>query len=94
LHVAVNRRTIDGQPPEGWVPDQKISMDDALYAYTYGGAYSSHEENSKGKIAPGYLADITIFSQDLFEIDPMKIHETKVLLTIFDGKVIYKNEEW
>lgn len=93
LHVAVNRKSTDGQPPQGWVPEQKISIHDALYAYTYGGSYSSHDENIKGKIATGQLADIIMFSQNLFEIDPLKIHETKVLLTIFDGKVIYKSEE-
>ncbi|MBL7858979.1 MAG: amidohydrolase [Cyclobacteriaceae bacterium] len=90
LHTAVNRRTIDGNPPDGWVPEQKISMHDALYAYTMGGAYSSGEEHVKGKIKPGYLADIILFSHDLFSIDPMKTHETKVVLTIFDGKVIYQ----
>jgi predicted amidohydrolase YtcJ len=94
LHTAVNRKTIDGKPPEGWVPEQRISIHDALYAYTFGGAYSSHEENSKGKIAPGYLADIIILSQDLFSIPPMKTHETKVVLTIFDGKVVFKDEAY
>lgn len=92
LHTAVNRKTIDGQPPEGWVPEQSISMQDAMYAYTFGGAFSSHDENIKGKIAPGYLADIIMFSQDLFSIDPMKTHKTKVVLTVFDGKVIYKED--
>lgn len=89
LHTAVNRKTIDGQPPEGWVPEQIISMHDALYAYTFGGAYSSHDQNKLGKIAPDYLADIIVLSQDLFTIDPMKTHETKVLLTVFDGRVVY-----
>ncbi len=91
LHTAVNRKTINGQPPKGWVPEQKISIQDALFAYTYGGAYSSHEENVKGKIAPGYFADIVVLSQDLFSIEPMKTHETKVLMTIFNGKIIYQN---
>lgn len=53
------------------------------------GAYSSFEENVKGEIKAGQLADIIIFSQDLFTIDPMKTHETKVVLTVFDGRVIY-----
>ncbi len=94
LHTAVNRRTIDGKPPEGWVPDQKISIQEALFAYTYGGAYSSSEENTKGKIASGYLADIVILSQDLFSIKPMNIHETKVLMTIFNGKIIYQDQKY
>ena len=89
LHTAVNRKTVDGNPPEGWVPEQKISMQDALYAYTMGGAFASGDEKVKGKIAPGYLADMIVFSHDLFSIDPMKTHEAKVVLTIFDGKIIY-----
>lgn len=90
IHCAVNRRTIDGQPPKGWIPQQRISVGDALRAYTQAGAFSSFEEIIKGHIAPGQMADIIVFSQDLFKIDPARIHETKVVLTIFDGKVIYR----
>jgi predicted amidohydrolase YtcJ len=90
LHVAVNRRTPDGFPPEGWISKNKITMAQALKAYTSAGAYSSFEENRKGQIKAGHLADIVVFSQDLFSIDPMKTHETNVVLTVFDGKVIYK----
>ncbi len=89
LHNAVNRRTIDGLPPNGWVAEQKVSIKDALVAYTQGGAYSSFEENIKGKIMPGYFADIIVFSQNLFEIAPMDTYKTKVTMTIFDGKIIY-----
>lgn len=90
LHSAVNRRTIDGQPPKGWIPQQRISIADALRAYTQTGAFASFEEGIKGRIAAGQLADLVVFSQDLFKIDPIRIHETKVVLTIFDGKVIYR----
>jgi predicted amidohydrolase YtcJ len=69
--------------------NQKISIAQAMKAYTYMGAYSSFEENLKGQIKPGQLADVIVFSQDLFTIDPMKTFETTVLLTVFDGKVIY-----
>ncbi len=89
IHVAVNRRTPEGLPENGWVPEQKISIAQALKAYTSMGAYSSFEENLKGQIKPGQLADIIVFSQDLFTIEPMKTFEAKVLLTVFDGKVIY-----
>lgn len=92
LHNAVNRRTPEGFPEGGWVPDQRVSIKDALVAYTQGGAYSSFEENIKGKILPGYLADIIVFSQDLFTIPSMDIYKTKVVLTIFDGKVIYEDK--
>jgi predicted amidohydrolase YtcJ len=91
LHVAVNRRTVTGQPRRGWVAEQRVSLGDALRAYTQAGAYSSFEEGVKGRIAPGMLADIVVFSQDLFKIDPMRIHETRVDLTVFDGKVIYQS---
>lgn len=91
LHSAVNRRTIDGQPPRGWVPEQRISIVDALRAYTHGGAYSSFEEGIKGRIATGMLADIVVFSQDLFKLEPIKIHETRVVLTIFNGKIIHSD---
>jgi len=89
LHVAVNRRTPEGYPKNGWLHEQKISVVKALQAYTSAGAYSSFEENLKGRIKEGQLADVIVFSQDLFTIDPMKIHETGVVLTVFDGKVIY-----
>lgn len=89
LHVAVNRRTPEGFPEEGWIADNKITITQAMKAYTAAGAYSSFEENLKGHIKTGQLADIIVFSQDLFTIDPMKTHETKVVLTVFDGKVIY-----
>ena len=91
LHVAINRRTLDGHPHKGWVSEQRINVADALRAYTQGGAYSSFEEAIKGRIAPGMLADIVVLSQDLFKIDPMRIHESRALLTVFDGKVIYQN---
>ncbi|MEY4930258.1 MAG: hypothetical protein RI909_982 [Bacteroidota bacterium] len=90
LHVAVNRRTPDGFPESGWIVDNKITIAQAMKAYTSAGAYSSFEENLKGQIKAGQLADIIVFSQDLFTIDPMKTHETKVVLTVFDGKVIYQ----
>lgn len=89
IHVAVNRRTPDGFPNDGWVVNQKISLAQALKAYTFGGAYSSFEEDRKGLLKQGFLADVIVFSDDLFEIDPMKTHEVKVVLTIVNGKVVY-----
>ncbi|MFN8334663.1 MAG: amidohydrolase [Cyclobacteriaceae bacterium] len=89
IHVAVNRRTPEGFPENGWIPEQKISMAQALKAYTSMGAYSSFEEKIKGTIEPGKLADLVVLSQDLFTIDPMKTYETNVVTTIFNGKIIY-----
>ncbi len=90
LHSAVNRRTMDGQPPNGWIPEQKISVADALKAYTVNSAYGSFDEKQKGKLMPGFLADLVILSQDLFSIPTMDIHKTKVLLTVVDGKEVFK----
>jgi predicted amidohydrolase YtcJ len=92
IHVAVNRRTPEGFPDNGWVPEQKITIEQALHAYTYMGAYSSFEESIKGTLEKGKLADFIILSQDLFSIDPMKIHETKVLSTMLGGKIIFERK--
>lgn len=92
IHVAVNRRDPKGFPEEGWVPAEKISIAQALKAYTFGGAYSSFEENKKGLIRSGYLADVVVLSEDLFEIESMRTHEVKVVLTIVDGKIVYEAE--
>lgn len=92
IHNAVNRRTIEGLPEGGWIPEQKISIKDAMIAYTQGGAYSSFEENVKGKILPGYYADLIVLSQDLFSIPSMDIYKTKVIYTFFDGKMMYETK--
>lgn len=89
LHNAVNRRTVDGKPAGGWLPEQRVTLDAALRAYTSEAAYASHEEKIKGRIEPGLLGDIIVLSQNLFEIDPIKIHETKVLLTVVGGQTVH-----
>ena len=91
LHNAVNRRTIDGEPPGGWLPEQRVSVLQALIAYTQGGAYASFEEQRKGRISAGQLADLIVMDRDLFTIDPMEIGKSRVILTVFDGKVIYSD---
>ena len=88
IHTAVNRRTITGLPPQGWIPEERVSVETALRAYTINGAYASREENQKGAIRPGLLADIIVLSQDIFTIPPMDIHKTRVDLTIFNGRII------
>ncbi len=90
IHVAVNRRTPEGFPEGGWIPEQKISIGKALLAYTRAGAYASFEEDVKGQIKVGMLADVVVLSKNLFTIDPMQIASTEVVTTIFDGKVIYE----
>jgi predicted amidohydrolase YtcJ len=88
IYAAVTRRTLDGNHPDGWTPEQKITVAEAVRAYTMGSAYASFEEGIKGSIEPGKLADLIVLSDDVFTIDPVKIADAKVYLTIFDGRVI------
>jgi predicted amidohydrolase YtcJ len=92
IHVAVNRRDPSGYPEDGWVVQEKISIYEAMKAYTQMGAYSSFEERKKGMLKPGYLADVIVFSQDLFTIPPMEIYRTKVDLTLVDGRKIFERK--
>ena len=90
LYAAVTRRTVDGKNPDGWIPEQKITIEDAIKAYTLDAAYASFEENIKGSIEVGKLADMVVLSDDILTIDPIKIWDVKVDMTIFDGKIVYK----
>jgi hypothetical protein len=89
IYAAVTRRTLDGKNPGGWIPEQKITAAEALRAYTVGSAYASFDENLKGSIEPGKLADMAVLSDDVLEIRPESIDKTRVVMTVFDGKVIY-----
>jgi len=93
LYGAVTRRTLDGKNPQGWIPEQKITIEEAVRAYTVGSAYAEFAENSKGTITPGKLADLVILSQDIFRIDPVEIEKTKVRLTIMDGRIVYEEKK-
>ena len=90
IYAAVTRRTLDGKHPNGWVPEQKITVEEAVRAYTVGSAYAEFQENEKGTIAPGKLADIVILSRNIFQIDPIEIEKVKVVLTVMDGRVVYE----
>ena len=90
LYAAVTRRTLDDKNPDGWIPEQKISIEDAIKCYTINSAYAAFEENIKGSIEVGKLADLIVLSDDILTIDPVEIKDAKVVMTIFDGKVIYK----
>ena len=93
IHAAVTRRRADGSPgPDGWYPEQRLTVAEAVYAYTAGAAYASGEEAIKGTLAPGKLADLVVLSRDIFAIDSMDILETKVLATMFDGEFVYSSE--
>ena len=93
IYAAVTRRTLDGKNSKGWVPEQKISVEETVRAYTYGSAYAEFQENVKGTLTPGKLADLVILSRDIFKIDPKEIENVKVVLTMVDGKVVYEERE-
>jgi predicted amidohydrolase YtcJ len=90
IYAAVTRRTLDDKNPGGWVPEQKIGVEDALRAYTAGGAFASFEENDKGSLEVGKLADLVIIDRDLTITAPESIRDARVLFTIVGGRVIYE----
>ncbi|MGE0462838.1 MAG: amidohydrolase, partial [Vicinamibacterales bacterium] len=89
IYAAVTRRTLDDRNPDGWVPSQKITVEQALVAYTRAGAYASFEEKEKGVIAAGMLADLALIDQDLRAIQAPEIRDAKVTRTIVGGKTVF-----
>lgn len=89
LQVAVTRQDLNGRLEGGWLPQHKVTLEEAVYAYTMGGAYAMHREKEEGSIEPGKLADLIIVSQDIFKIDPHEIAKTEVVLTMVGGRVVY-----
>jgi hypothetical protein len=90
IYAAVTRRRLDGSPgPEGWFPEQRLTVEEAIRAYTWGNAFAAGEEKSRGTLAPGFLADITILSDDIFRTAPEKIPGIEVLGTIIGGEIAF-----
>jgi predicted amidohydrolase YtcJ len=90
LYAAVTRKDRGGESGDGWIPEEKLTMEEAIELYTLGSAYASFEEELKGSIQQGKLADMAVLSQNLLEISEDKIQDTEVVYTIFDGKIIYE----
>ena len=90
LQVAVTRQDLEGQPEGGWIPRHKVSLAEAVRAYTLGGAWAMHREKDEGSLEAGKVADLIMLSQDIFEIDPHGISGTKVLLTMVGGRIVYE----
>jgi predicted amidohydrolase YtcJ len=90
IYAAVTRRTLDGKNADGWIPEQKISLEEAIKGYTINGAYTEFAESVKGSLEEGKFADLVVLNQNLFEILPEDIRNTEVLMTIFNGEIIYK----
>jgi predicted amidohydrolase YtcJ len=89
IYAAVTRRTLDGKHPQGWVPREKISVEEALRAYTLGNAYGMFAEKTRGRLVPGAAADLVVVDQDLTRVPPERIESARVSATIVDGKVVY-----
>jgi len=92
LYAAVTRRTLNDRNPTGWIPEQKISLEDALRAYTRGAAYATFTEKEKGVIAPGTLADFAIIDRDLTKVAPEAIRDAHIALTAVGGRVVYERK--
>ncbi len=90
VYAAVTRRTLDDKNPNGWIPEQKITVDETIRAFTWGSAYAEFQDAWKGTLEPGMLADFVVLSGDIFVIEPAKIRDVKVLKTVVDGKVVFE----
>ncbi|MFN0140740.1 MAG: amidohydrolase [Pyrinomonadaceae bacterium] len=90
VYAAVTRRTLDDKNPNGWIPEQKISVDETVRAFTFGSAYGEFQDDVKGTLETGKVADFVILSEDIFSIDPVKIRDVRVVLTVVNGKVAFE----
>ena len=92
--MLLTRQTPKGIPEEGWLPDQRLTLEQAIRRYIIGGAIVAGRGKTEGSIEAGKLADLIILSQDLFKVDPAQIGDTKVLMTMVGGKVVYQDPSW
>jgi predicted amidohydrolase YtcJ len=92
IYVAVNRTDTGGEPRGGWNPDEKVSLADAVRAFTSGAAWASFDDQRKGTLARDMLADIIILSTDLFALPSERLLEAEVVMTIMDGKIVYRRD--
>jgi predicted amidohydrolase YtcJ len=92
VYAAVTRRTLDDKNPNGWVPEQKITVDESVRSFTWGSAFAEFQDNIKGTLEIGKVADLVILSADIFRIDPVTIGDVAVLYTIVDGKVVFERK--
>lgn len=94
IYAAATRRTLDGKHPEGWLPEEKISVEEAIKSYTIRAAYAEFSEKEKGSVEPGKLADLVVLDRDILKIKPEEIINTKILLTMVDGQVVFAEPDF
>ncbi len=94
VQILLTRETPEGTPPGGWLPEQQLTLEQAIQGYTLGGAIAAKREKAEGSIEVGKLADVIIISQNLFKIAPNQIGKTKVMMTIVGGEVVYQDPAW
>jgi predicted amidohydrolase YtcJ len=90
FYAAITRQDMDGNPPGGWFPEQRLTRAEALRSWTIEGAYAAFEEEKKGSIAPGKLADFVMLSDDIMQVAPERVYKTRVTMTVLDGKIVYQ----
>jgi hypothetical protein len=89
LYSAITRQDEHGQPPGGWLPDQKLTLDEALRAFSAGAAFAAHREGAFGRLAPGMRADLTCFAGDLRAMSPGQLRTAAVRATVIDGAIAW-----
>lgn len=92
IYAAATRATLDGKHPGGWFPRQRITVEEALRAYTAGSAHAGFAEDELGTLAEGKLADIVVLDRDILDVKPEEIWDTRVVLTIVDGRIVYERD--
>ncbi|MDP3058526.1 MAG: amidohydrolase family protein, partial [bacterium] len=93
IHAAVNRLRPGSCPEEAFYPEERLTVEEAVQAYTYGPAYAANQEHVAGTLELGKLGDMVVLDQDLFTIDPLDIYKTEILLTVVAGKVVYNGDK-
>ena len=94
VQTAVTRQTRDGQPAGGFVPEQRLSIEDTIKAYTLGAAVAGRREETEGSLETGKLADLIMLSEDIFKVRPIDISKEEILVTMVGGKVVYESPKW
>jgi hypothetical protein len=94
VEMAVTRQTTEGTPASGFVPEQRLTVAQAIEGYTLGAAYAGHREKTEGSIEPGKLADLIVLSQDPFKVPANQLSKTEVVLTMVGGEVVYQSPAW